>query len=246
LELVKIKIRRITMDIYQEGKFIKVPEQPAIAITPERETDRRPERNLPQHLQKVAALQAKYPSLTYQCNAFMNAYTGNYPVIYCTKTDSIVDAYLGTTPTISAVNAVFSTEVSSVIVSAWLVCLDEYVGKGALTKMQIEEIALLIIKDGYFLKLGELAMFFQDLKMGKFGQLFGNINPMWVMEQFQKFKIERKNKLTEYENNIRQADMTEKRKLWAMNAASQEEINKIMSKFSEEVQNLTKSVTYAK
>ena len=165
----------------------------------------------------------------------LRKFPANYPhkiALFCAD---IATAYSGTTPTIAALSQVHGSVISTAIIVSWITSLDSFVGKGTLNSSQIEELAVLILQSGYFVKLAEMAVFFQMLKSGKFGQLYGTLSPIWIMEQFQLFLSHRRQEIDKFEREQRRLSMEKEREQWAKDKATPEQIAEIKNKFSKEV-----------
>ena len=155
----------------------------------------------------------------------------------------VATANTGTTPTIAALSQVHGTVISTAIIASWITSLDSYVGKGTLNSMQIEELSVLLLQSGYFVKLAEMAVFFQMLKSGKFGQLYGTLSPIWVMEQFQTFLTHRRQELEKHEREQERIKREKERESWETERATPEQIAEIRAKHSAEVNNLADMIT---
>lgn len=154
------------------------------------------------------------------------------------RVSDISVAHQGETPTLAAINQVYGLETSLGVLSSWIVQLCDYVGKGAMTDLQIEEVAILMIRTAYWFKLGEIAIFFMMLKSGEYGKLYGNLNPMWIMEQFQDFKNQRVEKLERARIKELSLKRESNQREWQSEAATPEEIAVIRAKYEPSVNNI--------
>lgn len=97
-------------------------------------------------------------------------------------------------------------------------------------------------RQGYFLKLAEVALFFQMLKSGEFGRLFG-FTPMWIMENLKEFMALRRQELEKHEREQERIKRDKERESWASNRATPEQIAEIRAKHSNEVNHLADAIT---
>lgn len=199
---------------------------------------------LQSHSQQAIALQARYPILTYQSDKFAKVFGADYPVKISLKIDSIAQAHGGVTPTLAATSQVYGVDMTSAILSAWLKTLNDFVGKGELSALQIEETSILMIKSAWWLKLGELAYFIQGVKSGDYGKLYGNLSPLWIMEQLQTFKSLRMAELDRAQKDKEAREREENKRRWEQEAATPEQVRAIMAQFSGPELNLVNMITH--
>ncbi|MEG0890080.1 MAG: DUF6633 family protein [Bacteroides sp.] len=202
--------------------------------------------SLPIVSQQVKACCARYPLLTCRSDVLLEKFPANYPHKIALFCSDIATAHSGTTPTIAALSQVHGPVISTAIIASWIASLDSYVGKGVLNSLQIEELSVLLLQSGYFVKLAEMAVFFQMLKSGKFGQLYGTLSPIWVMEQFQSFLTHRRQELEKYDREQERNRREAEREQWKHDRASPEEIAEIRAKYPDEVNGLLDTVINAK
>ncbi len=165
-----------------------------------------------------------------------------YPAKLSLVVADIPTAYHGSTPTLAATGQTYGINIVVAIITAWLVSLDRYVKQGTLSGEQIQEIAILIARQAYFLKLAEVALFFQMLKSGEFGKLFG-FTPIWIMENLKDFMTQRRQELEKYDREQERQRRERDRESWSKNKATAEEIAKIKEKYSNEINQLADMAT---
>lgn len=74
------------------------------------------------------------------------------------------------------------------------------------------EMAALILGDWYFLKMTEIMLFFRWLKTGRYGELYGRINPQSFFCKLREFVKDRNNIIFHEEGEKRQREDEESRK----------------------------------
>lgn len=83
----------------------------------------------------------------------------------------------------------------------------------------VQEMSKMILSRYYFLKLSELMLFFQRLKYGDYGEMYGCIDAVRIMRALRTFFDERNQIIEKIEQRERERKMEEDRK----NAVSYEE-----------------------
>ena len=106
-------------------------------------------------------------------------------------------AYHGTAPTLAEVRQVFGGDADA----AWLCTLLDnfivYCGKGSMTGLQLMGIAQrLSIKS--HLKVTEFMLFFWRLSNAEYGRVYGTVDPLFIMDSFNKFLKQRERERSEY------------------------------------------------
>lgn len=115
------------------------------------------------------------------------------------------ECYLGQFPTLAQIKCSYKGNTPAMLVTAYLHSLSEYAGcKEKISEFQLKELASLIAAEWHFLKVSELALFFNDFKLGKYGKFYGNFDPMAVTIAIRQFIIERNDFLCRYDQEERQ------------------------------------------
>lgn len=106
--------------------------------------------------------------------------------------------------------------------------LNDYVGVNQKMNIeQMEEVSRIIFSEYPYLKVTEIHLFFHRLKAGKYGEFFGSVDPIRIMESLQRFMKQRQSEIRYYEQR-KEADILSKNKLeWAKNAVTREEYEQI-------------------
>lgn len=100
---------------------------------------------------------------------------------------SIKDAFAGNSPTLATVSSNLGHDCIWITIQSWILAINNYVGKECFTLYQAEELSNAIISVAYFVKMAELAVFFNWLKAGKFGQIYGQLDPIFITNALQQF-----------------------------------------------------------
>lgn len=111
---------------------------------------------------------------------------------------TIGEAANGITPTIAAVCNTFNRELCRTVIQNWILSINAYVGKSVFTDYQATELSSIIATEAYYLTLAELAIFFNWVKAGKFGQIYGQLDPVFITSALQQFLITRRDAIDKY------------------------------------------------
>tara|TARA_R110000772_G_scaffold268739_1_gene398484 strand:+ start:2341 stop:2889 length:549 start_codon:yes stop_codon:yes gene_type:complete len=105
------------------------------------------------------------------------------------------------------------------IIELHLVALSESVNVGQpLTKYQIKEIAIEILSIFYYLSMTEICFVLRKAKRGEFGQLYGVLNIVAILDWFNQYSEERAQRFIQKSTKDIQNDFSqrsEQRKEWA-------------------------------
>jgi len=94
---------------------------------------------------------------------------------------SYKDAFFGNYPTLSEVSGKYGSNAAVIWLIPQLFNLSEFCGcKDKLTEEQLEEIARIIEREYYYLKISELAQFFYWFKTGRYGKFYGAVDPVAI------------------------------------------------------------------
>lgn len=108
----------------------------------------------------------------------------------CSSPDA---CYFGDFPTLSQLTA-YGSNTPAIWLIPQLVNLSEYCGaKDKLNIRQLEELASVIATEFYFLKVSEIMLFLHRFKSGKYGRMYGTVDPMIITTSLREFVKERAN-----------------------------------------------------
>lgn len=141
---------------------------------------------------------------------------------------NIERAYLGTAPTLTLVRNSYSNNVLIMWIMAQLENLNDFIGVNQKMNInQMEELAQIIAIDYHFLKVTELHLFLHRLKAGRYGEFFGNIDPILITKALRTFAAERINEITVYERVRQNKKMQLQHDEWAKKSISRQEYERI-------------------
>lgn len=122
----------------------------------------------------------KYDTIDEFCK-FLNPDVQKY---LCKNTEKCI---FGDFPTLSMIEKRYKISASYWIVPQ-LMNLSQYCGcKDKLTGKSLEECAVLIAQNFYFLKTSELMLFFYLFKSGRYGKFYGSVDPLVIMQALWEF-----------------------------------------------------------
>lgn len=110
--------------------------------------------------------------------------------------------FLGNAPTLASINMAYGKATAQMWLVPQLENLSEYCGcKDKLTIPQLEECARIIATEFYYLKVSELLLFFHRFKSGRYGRMYGSVDPLVITTSLRDFVRERGNEIDRYEKS---------------------------------------------
>lgn len=100
-----------------------------------------------------------------------------------------------------------NNEVCCTVIKAWILSINAYVGKECFSPYQAKELAAIISAEGYYLTLCELAIFFNWVKAGKFGQIYGQLDPVFITSSLQEFLLKRREAIDKYDRDNKRKEI---------------------------------------
>ena len=144
----------------------------------------------------------------------------------------------GDAPVLSELNMAYGEMTATMWLVPQLYDLSEYCGaKEKLQGKPLEECAIVIATDFYYLKVSELMLFFHRFKSGRYGRFYGSIDPLIITTSLREFVRERNAAIYEHEKAIKEEQDEENRK----NAISYEEYVKIHGKANPQTMEILKN-----
>lgn len=111
----------------------------------------------------------------------------------------------GNAPTIASLRGAYPTEQVRVWILAQLENLNAYAGtKNKMNPDQMMMLSDIIMTDYFYLKASELLLFFFQFKAGKFGELYGSVDPLRVSSALVEFASYRRDMLFRIETKSRE------------------------------------------
>ena len=133
----------------------------------------------------------------------MRVYNPAMQVKYCSYP---VRCVMGNAPTLAKVRKEYGTQTALDWLRVQINDYQNYVAVKDDNEMPTEvanEVAALILEDFYYLKMTEIMLFFRWLKTGRYGELYGRINPQTFFCKLREFVRERNDIIFHEENKRR-------------------------------------------
>lgn len=100
--------------------------------------------------------------------------------------------FFGLAPRLSHMRFTYGESAPIEWLSYQIIDLNRFANCRSMTDHQVNELAYIIAKDYYFLKLTEVMLFFHKLKSGEYGKIFYSaVDPMDILTALRKFAEER-------------------------------------------------------
>ena len=132
----------------------------------------------------------------------------------------VKDCIFGDYPTLSHLKVAYGYNAAKFWLIPQIFNLSEYCGvKNKLQGASLEETAAVIATEYSYLKISELMLFFHRFKAGRYGQFFGNVDPLIITSSLREFLKERNNEIAQEE----QAQLAERHKDEMQDAITYEE-----------------------
>ena len=161
--------------------------------------------NAVQNLGNGENSQTERPGLTEKAQALMTRYGSlmRFKETFCPQAMTAVArnpgrAYCGTAPTLEEVRLAFGCDADVTWLCTLLDYFIEYCGKGCMSGTQIMGVAQRLSMKSH-LKVTEFMLFFWRLGNAEYGRIYGTIDPLYIMDGFNKFLKQREAERGEYE-----------------------------------------------
>ena len=136
---------------------------------------------------------------------FVMRFTPDIQTVLSSKRVDFVECYKMKYPSLGLIGHTYTNEATIEWLKIQFLDLNNFVGvKEKLNTAQINQLAGLFFFDCYFLNIAEVALFFLKYKLGKFGEFFGVIDPLKIMNAKNQFIQDRKASLDYYKDKERQ------------------------------------------
>ena len=114
------------------------------------------------------------------------------PVNLIPYTEDVERCHMGTAPTLSELRKAYGGNVPVMWLMPFLYDIQEYCGtKTKWSTNQLSQLAHMIVREYFYLKVTELMLFFVRFKGAHYGRFYGVEDPMVVMESIKAFIEER-------------------------------------------------------
>ena len=108
--------------------------------------------------------------------------------------------FFGGAPTLGQLNTTYGSQTAAMWLVPQLYNLSEYCGcKEKLLGRPLEECASVIATEFYFLSVSELMLLFHRFKSGRYGRIYGSVDPLVITTSIRDFLKERSNAYDERE-----------------------------------------------
>ncbi|NQU53782.1 MAG: hypothetical protein HQ522_14730 [Bacteroidetes bacterium] len=95
-------------------------------------------------------------------------------------------------PTLATIKKEYSEDFLQAYIAVWIVNLNDFTNASRkMSPSQIEETAIFILQDYYYLNLADINLVFKRIKKGEFGQLFAELDGVKILSWFEKYANER-------------------------------------------------------
>ena len=123
------------------------------------------------------------------------------------------EALFGSHPCLCDLKAAYGTNAPTIWLIPQLLNLSEYCGcKEKMESSILEETAVIIAREYYYLKISELAYFFYRFKTGAYGKFYGAIDPLLILIALRNFVRERNWEIERKEQEQRRLQREEQAK----------------------------------
>lgn len=123
---------------------------------------------------------------------FLNMYSPGKCLRIFQKTDTAELAINSGTPTLASIKKNYSEDFLIAYIAVWIVNLNDFVNASRkMSPAQIEETAVIIYQEFYYLNIADINLVFRKIKKGEFGQLFAELDGVKILSWFEKYNQER-------------------------------------------------------
>jgi hypothetical protein len=96
------------------------------------------------------------------------------------------------TPSLAMVRKQYSEDFITAYIALWIDNLNDFVNAARrMTPAQIEETAIILFQEYYYLNIADINLVFRRIKKGEFGQLFAEIDGIKILSWFEQYAQER-------------------------------------------------------
>lgn len=144
-------------------------------------------------------------------------------------------AIMGDSPTLAVMNSTFGAGTAEVIIASKLSRLNQYTNvREKISPTQADAMATSIVADPDFrgIKGDVLALFFERLKTGKYGELYNIIDAVSISAKLRQFFRECESKRIAWTDHMEREADEARRKMWAETAATPEQIEEIKKRLN--------------
>lgn len=119
--------------------------------------------------------------------------------------ENVERSFLGDAPSIAILKKTYTKNQVRVWLMAQLENLNTYCGtKNKMNADQMMMLSDIIMTECYYLKASELLLFFHQFKAGKYGELYGSVDPLRVSSALVEFAAYRRDMLFKFESKAQE------------------------------------------
>lgn len=157
-------------------------------------------------------------------------------------------AYLAQSVSLAQFSLAYSKDNAYLMIETWLLDFNAFAGvNNKLDANQISQLAMLIYSEAYGLNFAELGLFFNRIKKGEYGQLYGAVDPIKIMVFLGQFLNQRQDSIEAI--NRESSDKTKQQTFeemlnFSLTDEQRNEINTIQNNFIKQIKRIpiTKTV----
>lgn len=165
-------------------------------------------------------------------NALLQRYNQDVPPVMDEQ-----DAIMGGSPTLAVINSTFGDGTAEVIIASKLSRLNQYTNvKMKITPAQADAMATSIVADPDLrgIKGDVLALFFERLKTGKYGELYNIVDAISITAKLRQFHRECEAKRIAWADHMEREAYDSRRREWAKTALKADEIEELRRRLQQE------------
>jgi len=156
--------------------------------------------------------------------------------------ENIERSFSGDAPTIASLRNAYPTEQVRVWILAQIENLNTYAGtKNKMNPDQMMMLSDIIMTDYYYLKASELLLFFFQFKSGKFGELYGSVDPLRVSSALIEFTSYRREMLFRIERDKKEEKRIKDAEEYSKKAVTRQQYRRYKFKKSDKIWKIKKS-----
>jgi hypothetical protein len=160
------------------------------------------------------------------------------------KKADFVQCYHYPYPTLTSVAKAYTIQAAINWLKIQFDNLGDFVGaREKMSDFQLEELSTLFYYECFYLNISEVALFIIKLKLGHYGEFYGTVDPLRIMNAKNHFLSERQRELQRYDEKQQRELQEKKREQWSARAVSYETYRALKRlKARKKIKNLRKKI----
>jgi hypothetical protein len=156
--------------------------------------------------------------------------------------ENLERSFTGNAPTIASLRSAYTERQVRVWILAQLENLNQYAGtKNKMDPNQMKMLAEIIMVEYFYFKASELLLFFHQFKAGKYGELYGSVDPLRVSSALVEFASYRRDMLFRIETKSREEQRILNSEAYETNAITIQQYRRRKLKRSKKIWSVKKS-----